>query len=327
MLTVISVIIPVYKAEAYLRRCVDSVRNQTYQKLEIILVNDGSPDQSGDICEEYAKKDPRIRVIHKKNGGASSARNAGLDAATGNYISFVDSDDILHPRMLELLMKALIAADAGFAACAVKTADPRTEQNPFSEEVVPEGYESYSADVVFADFNRGFYPKLTAFPHNKLYRRALFADIRFDVDMKIYEDEMICLELIQAARRVAYVPCAMYCYYQTQDSLMRSVWDERMFLTLDSLQHLSDFMQEKGISKEVDILQWKWLQAYLRLHYAVREERQDLLELFGKYEPALRNKYAQLMKNPEVLRAYRWVLRLFQIHPALAKPLFRYLQR
>ena len=104
---VISVIIPVYKAEEYLERCVDSVLAQTYSNLEIILVDDGSPDNSGQICDRYAEKDSRVKVIHKKNGGVSSARNAGLDVATGEFVAFVDSDDFIAPDMYEKLMVSL----------------------------------------------------------------------------------------------------------------------------------------------------------------------------------------------------------------------------
>lgn len=104
----ISVIVPVYRVEPFLPRCLDSLRNQTYRNLEILLVDDGSPDNCGKICDEYAEKDHRFRVIHKENGGLSSARNAGLDAATGEFIGFVDSDDWIAPQMYETLLSALI---------------------------------------------------------------------------------------------------------------------------------------------------------------------------------------------------------------------------
>ncbi|HCI64916.1 MAG TPA: glycosyl transferase, partial [Clostridiales bacterium] len=103
----ISVIVPVYRVEAFLPRCLDSIRGQTYKNLEIILVDDGSPDNCGKICDEYAEMDSRIRVIHKKNGGLSSARNAGLDVAVGDYIGFVDSDDWIAPEMYETLLGAI----------------------------------------------------------------------------------------------------------------------------------------------------------------------------------------------------------------------------
>ena len=114
----ISIIVPVYQMEAYLDECVQSMINQTYQNLEIILVDDGSKDQSPAICDAWAEKDSRIKVIHKPNGGASSARNAGLDIATGDYIGFMDSDDIIAEDMYEILLEALKSSNVGIAACS-----------------------------------------------------------------------------------------------------------------------------------------------------------------------------------------------------------------
>ena len=117
MQPLISVIIPVYKVELYLRECIDSVLAQTYQNLEVILVDDGSPDQCGSICEQYAEKDNRVCVIHKENGGLSDARNAGIDVAKGEYIGFVDSDDWVAPDMYECLYKASVEYNAEFVVC------------------------------------------------------------------------------------------------------------------------------------------------------------------------------------------------------------------
>ena len=121
MTDLVSVIVPIYKVEKYLGKCVDSIINQTYKNLEIILVDDGSPDNSGKICDEYAKKDNRIKVIHKENGGLSSARNAGLDVATGEFIAFVDSDDRIHLDFVEKLYRAIKEENADIASCYVES--------------------------------------------------------------------------------------------------------------------------------------------------------------------------------------------------------------
>ena len=120
----ISIIVPVYKVEPYLRKCLDSIVGQTYQKLEIILVDDGSPDSCGAICDAYAARDERIRVIHKENGGVASARNAGLDAATGDYIGWVDSDDWIEADMFECLLKGAEDYDADIVVCGREDSYP-----------------------------------------------------------------------------------------------------------------------------------------------------------------------------------------------------------
>ena len=129
----ISIIVPIYNVEEYLRRAVDSIRCQTYTNLEIILVDDGSPDNSGVICDEYAKTDNRIKVIHKKNGGLSDARNAGIEAATGAYLGFIDSDDYIEPEMYQRLYSALVENDAEISVCRFRYVGSKEERNELLE--------------------------------------------------------------------------------------------------------------------------------------------------------------------------------------------------
>ena len=124
---VISVIVPIYKVEEFLDECIQSIVDQTYQNLQIILVDDGSPDRCGEMCEDWARKDKRIEVIHKKNGGLSDARNVGLAEATGEFIAFVDSDDWIEPQMYEVMMAALIAEEAELVACGIVDSYPEKE--------------------------------------------------------------------------------------------------------------------------------------------------------------------------------------------------------
>ena len=116
----ISIVVPIYNVEKYLKKCVESILNQTYKNFELILVDDGSPDRCGEICEDLKKKDLRIRVIHKENGGLSSARNAGIDVAKGEYIGFVDSDDYIEPFMYEKLVNAVVKDNCLLSVCSVK---------------------------------------------------------------------------------------------------------------------------------------------------------------------------------------------------------------
>lgn len=213
MSDLISVIVPIYKVEAYLDECVRSIIDQTYPHLEIILVDDGSPDNCPAMCDEWAKKDSRIRVIHKPNGGLSDARNAGIDAATGDYIAFVDSDDFIKPDMLEKLHMALIRADADIAACGIRTCEGAKQTAWGCRDVVGTPEQIYA--LLYND---------TAYPvaaWNKLYRRSCWQTLRFPVG-KTCEDAFTTYQLIHAARRIVMIPEALYCYRIRPGSIMTS---------------------------------------------------------------------------------------------------------
>ena len=204
----ISVIVPVYKVEPYIHKCLDSILAQTYQNLEIILVDDGSPDSCGKICDEYVARDPRIKVIHKPNGGLSDARNAGLDVCTGEYIGFVDSDDWIEPHMYQRLYELIqqFNADMAFGGVAddvlqgnivrtVKTSD--YGETPFAEDNV-------------AAMRRYFHGSWAAW--DKLYRAELFREIRYPVG-EINEDEAIVLPLLDRCNAVCYTNEVFYHYH------------------------------------------------------------------------------------------------------------------
>ena len=172
----ISVIVPIYKVEAYLERCVRSLCHQTYKNLEIILVDDGGPDNSGQMCDAMALQDSRIRVIHKKNGGLSDARNAGIEQATGDYIAFVDSDDWYDPTMLEVLYQLCQRNDAQIAECSYRS----IYQDHVQAETSCSGalLEMTSAQAIESNLDWK-YCKPVAW--NKLYRRDVVGDIRYPV--------------------------------------------------------------------------------------------------------------------------------------------------
>ena len=209
----ISVIVPVYKVEKYLTHAVDSIINQTYKNLEIILVDDGSPDLCGKICDEYAKKDARIKVIHKENGGLADARNAGIDIAEGDFFGFVDSDDYLAPDMYERLLHNLIENDAQISMCLA--------------------YIVYDDDMSFYDIKKGeikvfsegeilenlFCGCLNNFAWNKLYKKELFQSIRYPKG-KIYEDLFTTYKLFGLCKKVVFDGSKLYYYRIRKDSIM-----------------------------------------------------------------------------------------------------------
>ena len=323
----ISIIVPVYNVESYLPRCIDSILAQTYTDFELILVDDGSPDNSGAICDEYAAKDSRIRVIHKENGGVSSARNTGLDFASGKYISFVDSDDVVHPQMYEILLSVLQNTQSGFSACSVQKIPENYNFSVFDTHLTPNSHEFYSSKEVINQYIYRFYGKLTAYIYNKLYRKELFDHLRFDTKYSIYEDEMVALELIESAQSIVYVPLNLYYYRQTSGSLMRKSFDSRLLLTFTSLQHMIDFMNERGIQNEVALLEHKWFLAFMSIYYVLMYQYPSSLHLISVHKTSFRQKIHCFLNNPYLPRMYKLVLLLFLIHPKLAHPLYSYLQQ
>ena len=191
----LSVIVPIYGVEKYLSKCLDSIIAQTYLNIQIILVNDGSPDKCSQICEVYAARDNRIIVIHKENGGLSSARNAGIEKATGAYIAFVDSDDFIHPKMYEILIDNLERNDADISVSNLKKVyDEREEIDSLGENKVFL-YEKRDAMRNFFDKNL-YVPTVVAW--TKVYKRELFSTIRFP-EGKIHEDEFVTYKVFWSA--------------------------------------------------------------------------------------------------------------------------------
>lgn len=230
---IISVIVPVYKVERYLAQCLDSIVCQTYSRLQIILVDDGSPDLSGEICERYARHDQRVQVIHQKNQGLSAARNAGLEIAVGEYIAFVDSDDWIEQDMLETLYSVVQQHSADLACCALKA-----EIENGSEVVFPDVDES-GAPVVLdpaAAIQELLQDRrIKNFSWLYLYRRALFRDVRFPHG-KRYEDVYTTYRVLLQAKSVAYIPRKKY-HYRIRDGSITQVNDLGLLISRYEAMH------------------------------------------------------------------------------------------
>ena len=212
----ISVIIPVYKVEKYLDRCIQSVVDQTYKNLEIILVDDGSPDRCGEICDEWAMRDSRIKVIHKANGGLSDARNAGLDIATGEYISFIDSDDYIQPEMLACLYNDIIKNHSDVSVCGVEII--YEEQNIKNRSLHPLADGLLDKKQAFGLLNHNLQLSVA---WCKLYKSYLFSGLRFRIG-KIGEDAFIMHEIIYRCAAISVVSNKLYNYLQRKESITYS---------------------------------------------------------------------------------------------------------
>lgn len=237
----ISVIVPVYKVEKYIHRCVDSILGQTYADFELILVDDGSPDNCGAICDEYAAKDSRVVVIHQENGGLSAARNAGLRVSRGRYIAFVDSDDCIHTKMYETLLSVLDDSDADF----VKSNFCRFTDEIPKPPIVPIKVTTYTSEEALHDFMCTEYSPIKHMKStvcDALYKRKMFflddiLEITFPVG-KINEDTYIFPELILRAKRIAHVDVAYYYYFIREDGIMHADIGEREINSCDLWEHI-----------------------------------------------------------------------------------------
>lgn len=210
---VISVIVPVYNVMKYIRQCLDSICAQTFSALEIILVDDGSTDESGSICDEYAKKDERIRVVHQENQGLSAARNKGLELASCDFVGFIDSDDWIEPDTYQVLYNNLCVADADISTCALDNA-------PFDANTSVEPIVYSREEAMYAALSNPFFG---VFACNKLYKKELFKNIRYPVG-HIYEDSYIILDLLELVERVVGTNAIKYHYIKRQDSITANVY-------------------------------------------------------------------------------------------------------
>lgn len=220
----LSIIVPVYNVEKYLRRCLDSILAQTFTNIEVIAVNDGSPDNCGKILDEYAQKDKRIKVIHKENGGVSSARNTGLDMATGTYIGFVDPDDTILPDMYEYLYTQIIENRCDIVQCNFLIVDLEGNEKRFLDHIKDrEIVNKFEINKAF--LNNEIRYNLC----NKLFRREVLRDVYFRKELRIAEDKLFVNECINNAEKVKI--CSKYCYYYflSETSVMHSGITEKKF--------------------------------------------------------------------------------------------------
>ncbi|MBQ3041417.1 MAG: glycosyltransferase [Clostridia bacterium] len=236
----ISIIVPVYKTEKYLDKCIESILNQTFKDFELILVDDGSPDNCGKICDEWAKKDDRIVVIHKENGGVSSARNTALNNIKGEYVGFVDSDDTIEPTMYEKLYNNLIDSNAQISVCDFKFITPSGVQENKSE-IKTEIYDSSVAlEVVLK--GKPFAGHLC----NKLFKAELFENVRLDEDIYIFEDMLAVLRILFNPIKIVYFSEPLYNYYLHENSAFHSKLTERyMNSSHKACQKMRELVLEK----------------------------------------------------------------------------------
>ncbi|SFN78625.1 Glycosyltransferase involved in cell wall bisynthesis [Pseudobutyrivibrio sp. UC1225] len=257
----ISVIVPVYNVENYLDRCIESIVNQSYRNLEIILVNDGSTDKSGEICNRLARVDNRIRVIHKENGGLSSARNAGLDSATGDYIAFIDSDDYIHTKMYEILVKVQKDTGADIVSCGYQMFD----EGDVPKEIDYDNFEFFEytgTDIYNQLWDRD---TSTVIQCQKLFNKDVFSHIRYP-EGRIHEDVYVIHRELGKVNKYVFVDIPFYYYMIRNGSIMQT---ESFTSINDALEGFEDrirFFSTRGLHEYEDRT-LKTLFEYIQLKY------------------------------------------------------------
>lgn len=292
----ISVIIPIYNVENYLSVCIDSIINQTYKKIEIILVNDGSTDNSGLICDEYSAKDSRIKVYHKKNGGLSDARNYGVSKANGEYIYLIDSDDFLvRNDTIEILYKSIIENNAQISIANY------IEYFSNNESALSEKKENYnfmnftSEESIYNLYNYKDYKSSFIVAWNKLYKKSLFDNINYPVE-KLHEDEFTTYKLYLEAKTIVFVDIETYAYRQREGSIMKSNYN---LGRLDAIEGIEERMSVL-ISKNIDVSETQYFYCNLlsfnmymlkQNNYIDIDIYNTLFQKFKNLYPLVKNKY------------------------------------
>lgn len=291
-MTEISIIVPVYNTEKHLKKCVDSILAQTFKDFELILVDDGSKDSGRNICDEYIKSDSRVRVIHKENGGVSSARNAGIDLAKGRYIGFVDSDDYIDKDMYETLINDIKQYDANISICRIYG------HNSKNHKLL--GYSGNEKMLFNGLTAMGLVLEgkiLSAGPVDKLYKAEVFNNIRYPQG-KNYEDAFITPEIIFKSERIIYNPAQKYHYIQRNGSITTSKFKPLDFNIIEAYSKHLDFIQKKAPSlKKQAIYRYFWSHMMVLDKMVVSEDFNDK-EKYELITKKIKRNLGEILLNP-----------------------------
>ena len=267
----ISVIVPVYNVEAYLERCVESILKQTYSNLEILLVNDGSTDKSGELCDQLALRDQRIRVIHKENGGLSDARNRGIDEASADLIGFIDSDDYIDTDMYETLYRQIKEANADLSMCGHYDVYHQIPEKQVSEIKTWELSSEEAIEMVMEA------KILSVTAVNKLYKKELFNHLRFEVG-KIAEDAFIMIRLLDQCQKVVATNEKKYYYVHRENSITTQKFSLKFLNVIEAYEQNANIIREHYPAiADVATMRLNWAYFYVLDRLLVDSDFKDKL--------------------------------------------------
>lgn len=304
----ISIVVPVYKVEGYLEECVDSILHQTYSNFELILVDDGSPDKCGEICDNYARIDKRVIVIHKANGGLSDARNAGINIAKGKYITFVDSDDYISNEYLSVLYQAASESDAEIVQGA-ESQQPETLDQIKDFHKVELSSEQALKNMFLFDI-------VQVMAWGKLYRSSLFHEIRYPKG-KVNEDNFTTYKLIAKANKVVCLPRIIYYYRINPTGIMNKKFNESRFDILQTPEEI-----KKYFSGDIHRFQKEFDYYVMRINIRLYNEiiAAGKTKVFAEYLKKIRRTLKRYnLKGSICDDKYRRMIKLFQF----SEPMYR----
>ena len=311
----ISIVIPLYNVEKYINQCLHSVINQTYKDLEIILVDDGSPDQSGAIADKWAEKDDRIKVIHQENGGLSNARNTGLDNCHGEYIMFIDSDDIVSVDICQCLLNLLNQNDAQIAICEADHVFDNQIHFSHSSEI-----KIYNKNEAICEmwYQRSFLPSAWG----KLYDASIFKDLRFTEGI-IFEDIDIMHQVFYVADKIVYTNSKLYGYMHHEDSITTKPFAKKDLIILEICQKLIDFAKNKNIELQKAAQAYMItgaMRVYLNAPDRFKKEINVAKKLISQYGK-------QVLKDENIRKKTRYSLMIYLYCRPLLKIIYKRINR
>ncbi|MCR8746796.1 glycosyltransferase family 2 protein [Romboutsia lituseburensis] len=295
-MSLISIIVPVYNVEKYIHECIDSIINQTYSNIEIILVNDGSTDNSGNICEKYEKKDNRIKVVHKKNGGLSDARNVGIDISNGDYICFIDSDDWINLDMIENLYNLIIRYNADIAQSDYVEV---YNKDSMSKNAIKEDIKFYNSNDMLECLYGEEYVK-TVVVWNKMYKKELFNQIRFPKG-KLHEDEFTTYKIIHKANMIIDSNLPLYYYRQRENSIMNSNFNIKRLDAIDACIEQKKYFKKCGLRMFENKVDAKMCGLFKYLYLkASQSNLHNRTEVLSKLNDNMKKNYISFILNKEI---------------------------
>lgn len=318
----VSVIVPIYKVEGYMNKCIDSILAQTLKDLEIILVDDGSPDSCGQRCDEYKEFDSRIKVIHKPNGGLSDARNAGLEIATGEYISFVDSDDYIHKDMLELLVNLCEKHNTLISGCDIAYVFDGVDKQisgSSGEITVMTSHDFFRKMLDLQGF-------LRTTVWNKLYKAELFKNVRFPVG-KLYEDVGTMYKLIFQTDKIVYasIPCYYYLKQRT-GAITSGKYSEKEYDRLEMNGNMVEYIKKNQPELINTVMGFRAVNCHLSILNIMIEAGVKDAKMIKLLQKDIRTNLSSIMKSEQ--SGFKKIqVFAFAISFILYKALFRILKR